>query len=139
MEFDTRKSKIIIASVAGALLFAGLIFILSIYISGNKRIRYYFDITFNLTKEFKAHETGTVYTLPLPRGIARLYRSSDNSYVYATKLTYEEMISWYKENGYGVENDQIYNNNWMYYTIEYKGIWEGHPKRNIIEIKRYVR
>lgn len=138
MEFDTRKSKIIIASVAGALLFAGLIFILSIYISGNKRIRYYFDIAFNLTKEHEAYVHGTKYTLPLPRGIAKMYRDSEFSVIYLTRLTFEDIISWYEENGYKVEGNCVYTND-LYYTIEDLGKDEEHPKRNIIRIMRHIQ
>lgn len=137
MEFDTRKSKIIIASIFGALLFVGLIYIASIYIRMTPRIRYYFDVAFYQTKEFEAHVNGTVYSLPLPRGVAWYYRSSDVSCVYVTELTFEEMISWYEKKGYTVEGNCVYTKD-SCFIFEDMSVDGSHSKRIIFEIKRYA-
>lgn len=138
MEFDTRKSKIIIASIFGAVVFAGIIYIVSIFISMRPRIRYYFDVAFYQTKEFEAHVNGTIYTLPLPRGVARLYRESDVAYVYWTKLTVEEIFSWYEKNGYTVEDNCVYTTD-SYFALEDIEVDERYPKRIVFIIHRYAR
>lgn len=138
MEFNTRRFKIIIASIFGALLFAGLIYIASILVSTSPKIRYYLDVTFNLTKEHEAYVDGIKYTLPLPRGFAKLHSDSEFSRIYSTKLTVEEILTWYEEKGYRVEDNRVYADD-LYYTIEDRGVDDACPKRIIVEIKRYVR
>lgn len=135
MEFNTRKSKIIILCIFGTLIFAGLIYIASIYISLQPKLRYYFDIAFNLTKENVTYMNGVKYTLPLPGGLARLHSDSESSRIYWTELTVEEIVLWYRKNGYSVESNRIYTEG-LYYTIENIGTDDNHPKRNYIEITR---
>ena len=137
MEFDTRKSKIVILCVFGTLIFAGLIYITAIYISSQPKMRYYFDVAFNMTKKNVTYVNGTKYTLPLPGGLAWLHSDSETSRIYWTELKVEEIITWYKENGYRVEGNCIYADG-LYYTIEDIGIDDDHPKRNFIEIKRHI-
>lgn len=101
---------------------------------------YYFDIVFNMTKEHVSYETGTKYRLPLPKRVAWAYRTSDNSCVYRTEMTVDELISWYAENGYIVEENRVYENDkndWMWYTIEYRD--NKNSKINSIEITRHVK
>lgn len=138
MEFNTRRSKIIIASIFGTLIFAGILYVMSIIISMSPRIRYYFDVTFYQTKEFEAHVNGAVYSLPLPRGVARLYRDSDVSYVYWTNLTVEEIFAWYEKNGYTVEDNCVYTTD-SNFALEDIEVDERYPKRIVFIIHRYAR
>lgn len=101
---------------------------------------YYLDIVFNMTKEHVSYETGTRYRLPLPRRVTWGYRTSDNSCVYRTEMTLDELISWYEDNGYIVEENRIYENDkndWMWYTVEYRD--NENSRINSIVITRHVK
>ena len=131
--------------VFGSLILAGGLFVTALLYGWYRPIRCYLDLTFNLTKEFVTYETGTEYTLPLPKGVAWGYRESDYSCVYLTRLTYDEFISWYEENGYIVEENRVYKydkSDEIWYTIEYRDKEEQNKKDKKIKavlIKRHVK
>ncbi len=135
-----RRAALLIAF--GSMICIVILVVESYWWGWYRPIRYYLDLTFNLTKEHISYETGTKYALPLPKRVVWSYRISDNSCVYLTRLTYEDFVSWYKKNGYIVENNCIYTNDKndvIYYTIEYKDSDKEESKDNVVVITRHVK
>ena len=55
-------------------------------------------------------------------------------------MTLDELISWYEDNGYIVEENRIYENDkndWMWYTVEYRD--NENSRINSIVITRHVK
>jgi len=135
-----RRVAILIA--LGSMICIVILVVESYWWGWYRPIRYYLDLTLNLTKEHISYETGTKYALPLPKRVVWSYRISDNSCVYLTRLTYEDFVSWYEKNGYIVENNCIYTNDKndvIYYTIEYKDSDKEESKDNVVVITRHVK
>ena len=135
-----RRAALLIAF--GSMICIVILVVESYWWGWYRPIRYYLDLTFNLTKEHISYETGTKYALPLPKRVVWSYRISDNSCVYLTRLTYEDFVSWYEKNGYIVENNCIYTNDKndvIYYTIEYKDSDKEESKDNVVVITRHVK
>ena len=90
MEYLKSGKKLFLIILLSVILM-GMIYIAVLFI----RIKrpYYFDMAFNMTKEHVSYETGTKYSLPLPRRVTWGYRTSDNSCVYRTEMTFDEIIS----------------------------------------------
>ena len=135
-----RRAALLIA--LGSMICIVILVVESYWWGWYRPIRYYLDLTLNLTKEHISYETGTKYALPLPKRVVWSYRISDNSCVYLTRLTYEDFVSWYEKNGYIVENNCIYTNDKndvIYYTIEYKDSDKEESKDNVVVITRHVK
>ena len=140
MYMTRRRAALLIAF--GSMICIVILVVESYWWGWYRPIRYYLDLTFNLTKEHISYETGTKYALPLPKRVVWSYRISDNSCVYLTRLTYEDFVSWYEKNGYIVENNCIYTNDKndvIYYTIEYKDSDKEESKDNVVVITRHVK
>lgn len=73
----------------------------------NPVFRVNYDIRFNNYNEQVIYENGQKYHLPLPKDTAKLYKYSDYGIMYCTKLTYDEFVKYYDENGYNVKNNDI--------------------------------
>lgn len=135
-----RRAALLIA--LGSMICIVILVVESYWWGWYRPIRYYLDLTLNLTKEHISYETGTKYALPLPKRVVWSYRISDNSCAYLTRLTQEDFVSWYEKNGYIVENNCIYTNDKndvIYYTIEYKDSDKEESKDNVVVITRHVK
>lgn len=135
-----RRAALLIA--LGSMICIVILVVESYWWGWYRPIRYYLDLTFNLTKEHISYETGTKYALPLPKRVVWSYRISDNSCAYLTRLTYEDFVSWYEKNGYIIEDNRIYmkdTDDRIWYTVEYQDRDEDDLKKNVVVITRHMK
>lgn len=133
------KKKLFVAIILILVLLVFLaigIFILRVFDSS---FRYNFDVNFNNTKVHKSYseDLSDFVILPLPPSCAFAFRHSDIAVTYYTKLSYEEFIKYYKDNGYTVNENVITYNNANF--IITKKNYEGSYKFNFIDVDLFAK
>lgn len=101
----------------------------------NPIFRVNYDMLFNNSKENVAYVDGEEYYLPLPKDTVELYRYSDYGVAYCTKLSYDEVINYYYENDYTVENNDVIFDG-VKYTLKQDDDYTG--KYTTIKIETYL-
>lgn len=60
---------------------------------------------FNNSNEQAVYEKGNEYHLKFPKSTIKIYKYSGYGVMYYSKLTYDEFIEYYRNDGYVVENN----------------------------------
>lgn len=134
------KKRLVVLIISAACLILVVIGIAALRFT-NSKFRYNFDVTFNCDDTHYSYvlkENGADIvkaSLSLPSSTTFAFRHSDVAVTYYSKLSYEEFVEYYVEEGYTVVDDAVYTEDGVFIIKDANSQDNVDWKYNFIDIE----